>query len=140
MRFGALDYDPETGRWTSKDPILFEGGDTNLYGYVGTVGKVLGIETNLYGYSFQDPVNFIDPKGTTAYLFSCVPANHGSCIRRRFLERYNKCDTTERTNMDDLRDGIYGVGDSISCLQEAANACAQQMYNPSVVPPVVPGA
>jgi RHS repeat-associated protein len=34
VRFGARDYDPEVGRWTSKDPILFAGGDTNLYGYV----------------------------------------------------------------------------------------------------------
>ncbi|AZT84803.1 hypothetical protein EHN06_15270 [Marinobacter sp. NP-4(2019)] len=46
VRFGARDYDPETGRWTSKDPIRFEGGDTNLYGYVLT-----------------DPINFIDPTG-----------------------------------------------------------------------------
>ncbi|WP_454722920.1 RHS repeat-associated core domain-containing protein [Delftia acidovorans] len=45
-RFGARDYDAETGRWTAKDPILFEGGDTNLYGYV-----------------LQDPVNWIDPEG-----------------------------------------------------------------------------
>nr|WP_306139198.1 DUF1566 domain-containing protein [Rheinheimera baltica] len=45
-RFGARDYDPVTGRWTSKDPIRFGGGDSNLYGYV------LG-----------DPVNFIDPTG-----------------------------------------------------------------------------
>ena len=42
----AREYDPETGRWTSKDPILFGGGDTNLYGYV-----------------LQDPVNFVDPDG-----------------------------------------------------------------------------
>ncbi|WP_454725883.1 RHS repeat-associated core domain-containing protein [Delftia acidovorans] len=44
--FGARDYDAETGRWTAKDPILFEGGDTNLYGYV-----------------LQDPVNWIDSTG-----------------------------------------------------------------------------
>jgi RHS repeat-associated protein len=46
VRFGARDYDPSIGRWTAKDPILFGGGDTNLYGYV-----------------LNDPVNFGDPGG-----------------------------------------------------------------------------
>jgi uncharacterized protein RhaS with RHS repeats len=50
VRFGARDYDPEVGRWTAKDPIGFSGGDTNLYGYV--VG---------------DPVNLVDPSGTTSW-------------------------------------------------------------------------
>jgi RHS repeat-associated protein len=34
VRFGVRDYDPRVGRWTAKDPILFAGGDPNLYGYV----------------------------------------------------------------------------------------------------------
>ena len=46
VRFGARDYDAVTGRWTAKDPIRFDGGDTNLYGYV-----------------VNDPVNLIDPNG-----------------------------------------------------------------------------
>jgi RHS repeat-associated protein len=46
VRFGARDYDAETGRWLAKDPILFAGGDTNLYAYVG-----------------NDPINHIDPAG-----------------------------------------------------------------------------
>ncbi|MBK7575334.1 MAG: hypothetical protein IPI26_08795 [Elusimicrobia bacterium] len=32
-RYGARDYDAHTGRWTAKDPIGFNGGDTNIYGY-----------------------------------------------------------------------------------------------------------
>jgi RHS repeat-associated protein len=46
VRFGARDYDPSIGRWTAKDPILFNGGQTNLYVYV-----------------HNDPVNFVDPFG-----------------------------------------------------------------------------
>jgi RHS repeat-associated protein len=32
VRFGARDYEPRTGRWTAKDPILFEGGQANSPG------------------------------------------------------------------------------------------------------------
>ena len=49
VRFGARDYDPQVGRWTNKDPIRFDGGDTNIYAYVG-----------------NDPVNLIDPSGLWA--------------------------------------------------------------------------
>ena len=44
--FGYREYDAYTGKWTAKDPIGFDGGDSNLYGYV------LG-----------DPVGFVDPDG-----------------------------------------------------------------------------
>ena len=46
VHFGYREYDPEIGRWLGKDPLLFGGGDTNLYGYV-----------------LQDPVNLVDPWG-----------------------------------------------------------------------------
>ena len=36
VRFGARDYNATTGRWNAKDPIGFNGGDYNLYGYVIT--------------------------------------------------------------------------------------------------------
>ncbi len=46
VRFGVRDYDPTTGRFTTRDPILFSGGQANLYEFVTS-----------------DPVNFTDPSG-----------------------------------------------------------------------------
>jgi RHS repeat-associated protein len=46
IRFGFRDYDPDTGRWTAKDPIGFAGGDTDLY-----------------GYCLNNPINLTDPNG-----------------------------------------------------------------------------
>jgi len=52
VQFGYRDYDPATGRWLQRDPIGFDGGDTNLYVYVA-----------------NDPVNLIDPFGLDYILF-----------------------------------------------------------------------
>ena len=45
-RFGARDYDPESGRWTAKDPIGFGGGSAGFFEYAS-----------------NDPVNRLDPSG-----------------------------------------------------------------------------
>jgi RHS repeat-associated protein len=58
VRFGARDYDAETGRWTAKDPIGFAGGDANLMLYVR-----------------GDPMNYLDPLG----LSPCVD---DKCFKR----------------------------------------------------------
>ena len=34
VHFGARDYDPAAGRWTSRDPALYRGRQANLYAYV----------------------------------------------------------------------------------------------------------
>jgi RHS repeat-associated protein len=31
VHFGAREYDPAVGRWTSRDPVLFRGGEPNLF-------------------------------------------------------------------------------------------------------------
>ena len=46
VHFGFRDYDPESGRWTARDPVLFRGGQANLYVYAGS-----------------DPVGQRDPTG-----------------------------------------------------------------------------
>ncbi|AZZ36488.1 hypothetical protein CIK05_06685 [Bdellovibrio sp. qaytius] len=45
VQFGARWYDPEIGRWLSKDPSLFNGGE------------------NLYAYAENNPINLIDVTG-----------------------------------------------------------------------------
>ena len=52
VTLGARDYDPEVGRWISKDPILFDGGQSNIYAYIN-----------------NDPVNHTDPSGTGPISF-----------------------------------------------------------------------
>ena len=76
-RFGARDYDAQTGRWTAKDPIRFAGGDTNLY-----------------GYTFNDPVNFVDPDGTIGLpaligigIGAVAIANLGGAIDNAYKEQ-----------------------------------------------------
>jgi RHS repeat-associated protein len=55
VHFGARDYDPVVGRWLQRDPILFGGGDSNLFSYVA-----------------QDPVNLVDASGLATDLI-CRP-------------------------------------------------------------------
>jgi RHS repeat-associated protein len=47
--YRARYYDPEAGRFLSRDPAGFAAGDENLYAYV-----------------FGDPLNWVDPSGNTA--------------------------------------------------------------------------
>ena len=51
VRFGVRDYDASSGRWTAKDPIRFDGGDSLLY-----------------GYSTSDPINRTDPSGLAPFV------------------------------------------------------------------------
>jgi RHS repeat-associated protein len=57
VTLGARDYDPLVGRWTSKDPIRFVGGQTNIYVYVG-----------------NEPVNRSDPSGLFDFGDACTIA------------------------------------------------------------------
>jgi len=49
VRFGFRDYDPDSGTWTAKDPVLFASGDIYLYEYCSS-----------------DPINRADPTGEMA--------------------------------------------------------------------------
>jgi RHS repeat-associated protein len=61
VRFGARDYDSQTGRFTTRDPILFAGG------------------LNLYAYAGSDPVNNWDLDG------AALDSVSATCARRPAL-------------------------------------------------------
>lgn len=86
IRFGARDYDAESGRWTKKDPIRFAGEGSNLY-----------------GYTMNDPVNFIDIIGLDSYLVS-RPTDISSLASHNFI-------VTDADYVGDPNANVYSFGE-----------------------------
>jgi len=70
--FGARYYDPVLSRWISADPIFGKylptgdrEKDKNLPGYGGVYRP---INLNLYTYSYQNPIKYLDPDGKVGLL------------------------------------------------------------------------
>jgi RHS repeat-associated protein len=76
-RFGARDYDPFTGRWTTKDPIGFAGRDTNVFGYV-----------------LNDPQNLADPEGLLFGGWINAGESYGESALQYWADRSTDPDNT----------------------------------------------
>jgi RHS repeat-associated protein len=105
VRFGARDYDPETERWTAKDPIGFDGGDPNLYGYV------LG-----------DPVNGNDPSGLFLGLpsledVSDFAAGFGDTVTFGLTQSIRQAANIDNV---DYCSGAYGAGEITGAIYPVA--------------------
>ena len=74
VRLGARDYDPVTGRWTTRDPVGIAGGDTNLY-----------------AYAFNDPINTADPLGLEASGWASAAAGAVSGVVHGFVGSRELC-------------------------------------------------
>lgn len=92
IRYGVRDYDPEIGRWTAKDPILFEGQTTNLY-----------------AYAYNDPVNFVDPNGQLG-LFGT------SATRNAFKRAPHRVPDQFAIELSNLSGGLTAGGSAIGVL------------------------
>lgn len=90
-------YDAETGRWTTKDPISFQGGDTNLFGYVK-----------------QNPIGSIDPSGhgpiTCSAAGGAIALYNVWQLVREYNQDYENFSKQEGNQFDgDFGDGALGM-------------------------------
>jgi RHS repeat-associated protein len=112
VRFGARDYDAETGRWLSRDPIGFAGGDANLYAYVG-----------------GDPVNGVDPTGLDGVDLS-AELEAGLFFARSALAAFSLGPFwSEAEIASDLKTGAFGRRDSMfrdGLIQASRNRIARE--------------
>jgi uncharacterized protein RhaS with RHS repeats len=95
VRFGARDYDAQTGRWTAKDPS-------------GLVGGL-----NLYAYSYADPVNLVDLNGRHPILVVLAVGIVGG-VFNELKFAFNPCASTsdaeiERRLHDAFWDGFFSA-------------------------------
>jgi RHS repeat-associated protein len=98
VRFGARDYNPQAGRWTSRDPIMFHSRTTNLYVYVS-----------------GDPINGLDPFGLG--LPGGPPGNPISSWDRAWLNfdksrNPSECDKARAKMLEkELEDALQAIKD-----------------------------
>ena len=95
VRFGARDYEAGIGRWLSKDPITFNGGQLNFYVYVG-----------------NDSVNWIDFDGMKPRTkdsavakvlndLQTTASQDGRKLTKRRLDKINRESNAEISVLDD---------------------------------------
>ena len=117
VRFGFRDYDPATGRFTARDPLLYGGGQTGLYGYAG-----------------NDPIGHGDPTGldeTVAGQIKSYAADKAISKGLDSLATTNKSGTlAEGVAADTLRktaETAIKKGEFSEALQGEVEGAAQQM-------------
>jgi RHS repeat-associated protein len=104
LRFGFRDYDPRTGRWVTKDPILFRGGELNLYRYV-----------------FNDSINLKDSMGLQlsyheACMFLGISPPRGEEERKKWVAEledatYEAAKAAEKAHSEEWAPGTWSKQD-----------------------------
>jgi RHS repeat-associated protein len=106
LRFGFRDYDPDVGRWTAKDPILFAGGDTDLY-----------------GYCLSDPLSLPDPSGLSGahqYTVSAFGSENAGIFNFKAKTETDFRAGTARSGIEGSVGQLRWTGDR-GCLSGSAN-------------------
>jgi len=92
-------YDPEYGRWLSRDPIAENGG------------------INLYGYTYNNPINWTDPTGEITVVEGIVAAATLTAIGVGIYNYYKyKCNLEEHGK--EMRNQKEGMNDALQKMRE----------------------
>lgn len=78
-----------TGRWTSKDPIRFD-----------------GTEANLYGYSLNDPVDLIDINGLDGVCISMIDLASAVGDQKAHMEKLNNDHNGHMQQLSEFTAGV----------------------------------
>lgn len=77
IRFDARDYSSNIGRWTTKDPIGFNGG------------------VNHYAYVENDPINYVDPEGKESIASIVIKVAGAIYIANKVWDAYKAWNALE---------------------------------------------
>ena len=109
-RFGARDYDASIGRWTIKDPILFQGGSVNLYGFV-----------------FNDPINDVDPFGLGSFYKRPLQG------LEELTPIVNTSEFSDSLNLEGRHEGyIFDDGTTVGFFKDGDNKIGKVQQDPVV--------
>ncbi|HMV50386.1 MAG TPA: RHS repeat-associated core domain-containing protein, partial [Blastocatellia bacterium] len=139
VRFGARDYDAETGRWTAKDPLLFLAVDTNLYGYASNDPVNLRDATGLFGIvdlvkGVNDVAGLLGlDNEAVAAIAPLVHAKLWSDLEkaREKLRNLQKCKNPDQNEIDKLTNQIANLEQQINQLVDIYNQARSKLINPS---------
>ena len=117
VRFGARDYDAETGRWTAKDPIGFVGDNFNLYNYCN-----------------NDPINLVDYHGNSPWYWKFIWAVKELLINiaknkyddysySKKLENYNRIKQTYQDRRAVIRSSLFECLSNCLVQSSKQNGC-----------------
>ncbi|MCX7001700.1 MAG: RHS repeat-associated core domain-containing protein, partial [bacterium] len=105
--FGFRWYDPDTGTWTTKDPLKFRGGDINIYRFAS-----------------NDPLNHHDSYGlwTTANMTDGSQFNNDPMLSNTFAEIRQAERDTWNQGLDNYAEGLNTLVEAVDGVSLAIKA------------------
>jgi RHS repeat-associated protein len=134
--YRARYYDPQVGRFISRDPLGFGGGDVNVYAYVKNRPTVLRDPLGLYGESWDPewPENTTviqnPPTSSKICYKNCDKARLLSCTLRKVAEpdpdKYRSCSICIVSKGTEIGECLECGGNIIAGIPDSYQECKRE--------------